>query len=259
MGAAMLAGWLERGLDPATVVIQEPHLSGAALELAQKYRITSQPVLGAQSSPPAVIVVATKPQVMDDVFPALAKIAGPQTVVLSIAAGKTIASFEKHLAPGIAVVRAMPNTPAAIGRGITGAVANAHTTPDQKANCEALLGAVGDVVWVPDEGLIDAVTAVSGSGPAYVFLLAEALADAGVAAGLDTATAKRLACATVSGAGELLHQSKIDPATLRQNVTSPGGTTAAALGVLMRDGGGLKELMTEAVLAAQKRGRELGR
>lgn len=258
MGAAMLAGWLENGLDPGSVVIQEPKLSGAALELAQKHGITSQSVLEAQSSPPAVIVVAVKPQVMDDVFPALAKIAGPKTVVMSIAAGKTIASFEKHLPAGVAVVRAMPNTPAAIGRGITGAVANAHTTSDQKATCEALLSAVGDVVWVPDEGLIDAVTAVSGSGPAYVFLLAEALADAGVAAGLAPETAKRLACATVSGAGELLHQSKTDPATLRQNVTSPGGTTAAALGVLMRDGSGLKELMTEAVLAAQKRGRELG-
>lgn len=258
MGAAMLAGWLERGLDPASVIIQEPHLSGAALELAQKYGITSQPVLEAQSTPPAVIVVAIKPQVMDDVFPALAKIAGPKTVIVSIAAGKTIAGFEKHLPAGTAVVRAMPNTPAAIGRGITGAVANAHATPAQKASCEALLGAVGDVVWVPDEGLIDAVTAVSGSGPAYVFLLAEALAEAGVATGLDAATAKRLACVTVSGAGELLHQSQIDPATLRQNVTSPGGTTAAALSVLMRNGSGLKELMTEAVLAAQKRGRELG-
>lgn len=258
MGAAMLAGWLERGLDPSSVIIQEPHLSGAALELAQKHGIASKPVLEAQSSPPAVIVVAVKPQVMDDVFPALAKIAGPQTVVMSIAAGKTLASFEKHLPAGVGVVRAMPNTPAAIGRGITGAVANAHTTPDQKSACEALLGAVGEVVWVPDESLIDAVTAVSGSGPAYVFLLAEALAEAGVAAGLDAATAMRLACATVSGAGELLHQSKIDPATLRQNVTSPGGTTAAALSVLMRDGSGLKELMKEAVLAAEKRGRELG-
>ncbi|WP_423415202.1 pyrroline-5-carboxylate reductase [Hyphomicrobium sp. B1] len=258
MGAAMLAGWLERGLDPAQVIIQEPQLSGAALELAQKHGIASQPVLEPQSTPPAVIVVAVKPQVMDDVFPALAKIAGPQTVVVSIAAGKTIASFERHLPAGIAVVRAMPNTPAAIARGITGAVASAHTTPSQKAACEALLGAVGDVVWVPEEDLIDAVTAVSGSGPAYVFLLAEALADAGVAAGLDAATAKRLATATVSGAGELLHQSKADPAALRQNVTSPGGTTAAALGVLMRDGSGLKELMTEAVLAAEKRGRELG-
>ncbi|HML27482.1 MAG TPA: pyrroline-5-carboxylate reductase, partial [Hyphomicrobium sp.] len=231
MGAAMLAGWLERGLDPASVIVQEPRLSGAALELAEKYGIKSVPGVEPQPVPPAVIVVAVKPQVMDEVFTGLAKIAGPETVVMSIAAGKTIASFERHLPGQTAVVRAMPNTPAAIGRGITGAVANRATTAAQKDMCEALLRAIGDVVWVPNEGLIDAVTAVSGSGPAYVFLLAEVLAEAGVAAGLDPATSKRLACATVSGAGELLYQSNIDPATLRQNVTSPGGTTAAALGV----------------------------
>ncbi len=259
MGAAMLAGWLERGLDPANVLIQEPQLSGTALELAKVHGIQAAPVLGPQATAPAVIVVAVKPQMMDEVFPGLAKMAGPETLVVSIAAGRTIASFERYLPQGTAVVRAMPNTPAAIGRGITGVVANAHTTSTQKDICEALLGAVGDVVWVPDESLIDAVTAVSGSGPAYVFLLAEALAEAGAAAGLDAATAQRLASATVSGAGELLHQSKSDPATLRQNVTSPGGTTAAALAILMRDGDGLKELITEAVLAAQQRGRELGR
>lgn len=259
MGGAMLAGWLERELDPAEVIIQEPDLSGPALELATKHGVKSVARLGSLPSPPAAIVVAVKPQAMDDVFPALAKLAGPDTVIMSIAAGKTIASFERHLSPGTAVVRAMPNTPAAIGRGISGVVANSHTSAAQKDICETLLRAVGDVVWVADETLIDAVTAVSGSGPAYVFLLAEALTQAGVAAGLDPPTASRLACATVSGAGELLDQSKLDPATLRQNVTSPGGTTAAALAVLMRDGHGLKDLMTEAVLAAVKRGRELGR
>ncbi len=259
MGAALLAGWIEHGLDPASVIIQEPNLEGAALDLARRHGIKAVECLGPLISPPAVIVVAVKPQVMDEVFSALAKVAGPETVVISIAAGKTLASFEHHLPPPTAVVRAMPNTPAAIGRGITGAVANAHTTAAQKEICESLLGAVGEVVWVPNEGLIDAVTAVSGSGPAYVFLLAEALAEAGVAAGLDEATAKQLARATVSGAGELLNQSESDPATLRQNVTSPGGTTAAALAVLMQEDDGLKELMTKAVLAAQKRGRELGR
>lgn len=259
MGAALLAGWLERGLDPASVVIQDPNLAGSALDLARRDGIKAVGSLAPLTAPPAVIVVAVKPQMMDDVFPVLAKVAGPKTVVMSIAAGKTLASFERYLPSGTGVVRAMPNTPAAIGRGITGAVANAHTTAAQKVICESLLGAVGEVVWVPDESLIDAVTAVSGSGPAYVFLLAEALAEAGVAAGLDGATAKQLARATVSGAGELLNQSESDPATLRQNVTSPGGTTAAALEVLMREGEGLKELMTKAVLAAQKRGRELGR
>jgi pyrroline-5-carboxylate reductase len=258
MGAALLAGWLDRGIDPARVIVQEPHLSGAMLDLAQKHGIKTVSRLEPRTAPPAVLVVAVKPQAMDEVFPTLAKAAGADTVVMSIAAGKTLASFERYLPPGTAVVRAMPNTPAAIGRGITGAVANTHTTAAQKEICEGLLRAVGEVVWVPDEGLIDAVTAVSGSGPAYVFLLAEVLEDAGVAAGLDAATAKQLARATVSGAGELLNQSDSDAATLRQNVTSPGGTTAAALAVLMRENGGLRELMREAVLAAQKRGRELG-
>ena len=229
-----------------------PQTSSAATAFALK------PPLQRLIAPPAVIIAAVKPQMMDQVFAPLAKLAGPDTVILSIAAGRSIASFEKHLSPGIAVVRAMPNTPAAIGRGITGAVGNAHMSPAQKATCDGLLRAVGDVVWISDEALIDAVTAVSGSGPAYVFLLAECLAEAGRAAGLDAVTAAKLARATVSGAGELLHQSASDAATLRQNVTSPGGTTAAALSVLMRDGNGLQRLMTEAVLAAKNKGRALG-
>lgn len=259
MGAALLAGWLDGGLDPAQVTIQEPELSGAARDLASKHDIKTVARLEPQAVPPTAIVVAVKPQVMDEVFPILARAAGPETVVVSIAAGKTLQSFERHLLEASAVVRAMPNTPAAIGRGITGAVANSHVTSAQKTICEGLLGAVGDVVWVPGEELMDSVTAVSGSGPAYVFLLVEALAEAGVAAGLDAATAMRLARATVSGAGELLSRSASDATTLRENVTSPGGTTAAALAVLMREGNGLKELMRDAVLAAQKRGRELGR
>ena len=258
MGAALLAGWIERGLQPRDVIIQDPNLAGEAAELVRKHGLTVVPDLGSLASPPSVIVVAVKPQMMDAVFPPLAKHVGPATVVMSIAAGKPIASFERHLPRRTAVVRAMPNTPAAIGRGITGAVGNAHVTAKQKDLCRQLLEAAGDVVWVEDEALIDAVTAVSGSGPAYVFLMTEALARAGEAAGLDAATSMELARATVSGAGELMRRSPSDPATLRQNVTSPGGTTAAALSVLMRDKDGLQELMTEAVLAAQKRGRELG-
>lgn len=258
MGAALLQGWLAGGLPASSLIIQDPALSGDAAALAAKYGIRAETNISSLATAPAVIVAAVKPQLMDQVFSGLAKLAGPKTVVLSIAAGRSIASFEKHLAPGIAVVRAMPNTPAAIGRGITGAAGNRHLTDSQKATCDRLLRAVGDVVWVPDEALIDAVTAVSGSGPAYVFLLAECLAQAGRAAGLDAETATKLARATVSGAGELLHQSPLDAATLRQNVTSPGGTTAAALAVLMRDGDGLQRLITEAVLAAQKRGRDLG-
>lgn len=259
MGAAMLSGWLSQGLKPKDIIIQEPHLAGEAAALAERHGIAARAIVEMCDPPPAVIIAAVKPQVMDQAFPPLAKLAGPETVVLSIAAGRSIASFEKHLPAGRAVVRAMPNTPAAIGRGITGAVANAHVSSSQKAACDALLKAVGDVVWVEDESLIDAVTAVSGSGPAYIFLLAECLAEAGRKAGLGAETAMRLARATVSGAGELLRQSPLDIATLRTNVTSPGGTTAAALNVLMRDTGGLQELMTEAVLAAQKRGQELGK
>ncbi|MCB1484571.1 MAG: pyrroline-5-carboxylate reductase [Hyphomicrobiaceae bacterium] len=258
MGAAMLSGWLARGLDPSNVIIQEPNIAGEAAELAKRHNIAVYPSVPALPAPPAVIVAAVKPQVMDAVFPPLGKLAGPGTVVLSIAAGKSIASFEKHLKPGVGVVRAMPNTPAAIGRGISGAVANTHVSAAQKATCDALLSAVGEVVWVDDESLIDAVTAVSGSGPAYVFLLAECLAEAGRAAGLDATLAMQLARATVTGAGELMHRSPLPAATLRQNVTSPGGTTAAALNVLMRTPGGLQDLMTEAVAAAKERGRELG-
>jgi pyrroline-5-carboxylate reductase len=258
MGAAMLSGWLARGLDPKSVFVQEPALSGEAADLVARYGLRAGAELAVLPADPAVIIVAVKPQVMDQVFPPLAKLAGPKTLIISIAAGRSIASFETCLAAGTAVVRAMPNTPAAIGKGITGAVGNGHVSASQKKACDALLGAVGDVVWVEDEALIDAVTAVSGSGPAYVFFMTECLADAGRAAGLDAETAMKLARATVSGSGALMAASPLDARTLRQNVTSPGGTTAAALGVLMRGQGGLKDLMTEAVAAAKKRGRELG-
>jgi pyrroline-5-carboxylate reductase len=167
-----------------------------------------------------------------------------------------MASFEKHLPARTAVIRTIPNTPAAIGRGITVCVANARVTPAQRALCNDLLAVIGEVGWVEDEALIDAATAVSGSGPAYVFLLAECLAAAARSVGLDPALAARLADATVSGAGELLHQSGIDPAVLRQNVTSPNGTTAAALSVLMAKDG-LQPLMISAVEAACRRSREL--
>jgi len=258
MGGALLAGLLLRGLDPSLVRVQDPQPPPEVAELLEKYGITIEPAIGALGSAPGVILAAVKPQVMEAVFPPLARLAGPDTVVLSIAAGRSIASFEKHLPPGSAVIRAMPNTPAAIGRGITVCVGNGAVTGRQRAIATEMLEAVGEVCWVDDESLIDAVTAVSGSGPAYVFLLAECLAEAGRAAGLDAELAARLARATVSGSGELLHRSDLDPATLRQNVTSPGGTTAAALSVLMADGG-LQELMTKAVAAATNRGRELAK
>jgi pyrroline-5-carboxylate reductase len=204
-----------------------------------------------------VILLAVKPQLMDEVLPPLAKLAGPQTLLLSIAAGRRIASFEKYL-PGGAVVRAMPNTPASIGRGITAAVANRYVTPVQRALADDLLSAVGKVVWVDDEALLDAITAVSGSGPAYVFLLAECLAEAGRAAGLDARLAEELARATVSGSAALLEASDLSAAELRKNVTSPGGTTAAALEILGGEDG-MQKLMTAAVAAATKRGRDLAK
>ncbi|MGD9786260.1 MAG: pyrroline-5-carboxylate reductase [Hyphomicrobiaceae bacterium] len=257
MGSAMLEGWLERGMGAAKVVVQEPSPQPDIAAILARSGVEHRREPAPMEVPPAVIVVAVKPQAMDQVFPPLAALAGPGTLVLSIAAGRTLASFERHLPTRAAVVRAMPNTPAAIGRGITVCVANAHVSTEQRSLATSLLEAVGEVGWVEDEAHMDAVTAVSGSGPAYVFLLAEALAAAGVRAGLDPALSERLSRATVAGAGELLHRSRESAAQLRHNVTSPGGTTAAALGVLMRDRTGLVDLMVEAVEAAKKRGREL--
>ncbi|HRY07415.1 MAG TPA: pyrroline-5-carboxylate reductase [Hyphomicrobiaceae bacterium] len=258
MGGALLAGWLKRGLDPRLVVVQDPGPPGEVAQLLKDNAIqSSTSAANALEVAPAVIVVAVKPQAMEAVFPDLAKLAGPDTLILSIAAGKPLASFEKHLPQGTPVIRAMPNTPAAIGRGITVCVGNAHVMEAQRVLATSLLEAVGEVGWVDEESAMDAVTALSGSGPAYVFLLAEAMAAAGERQGLAPELAARLARATVAGAGELLHLSGESAGQLRQNVTSPGGTTAAALSVLMREGSGFAELMAEAIAAATKRGREL--
>ena len=257
MGGALLSGWLARGLDPAQVVVIDPAPPAEIKALLAQHRIRLEAAPLNTGKAPSVILMAVKPQAMDTVFPPVAELAGPGTIVISIAAGRTIASFEQHLMAATPVIRTMPNTPAAIGRGITVCAANAHVQARERALCEALLSAVGEVGWVGDEALIDAVTAVSGSGPAYVFLLVESLAAAGVDAGLDPQLSMRLARATVSGSGELLRQSPgLDAAALRRNVTSPGGTTAAALAVLMAPDG-LEALMTRAVEAAARRGREL--
>jgi pyrroline-5-carboxylate reductase len=256
MGGALLGGWLERGLDPKRILVQDPGPPPRIAALLAKYGIEAQAAISPPSTPPAVVLMAVKPQDMERVFPPLARLTGPNTVVLSVAAGRTISSFERHLSPGAAVVRSIPNTPAAVGRGITVAAANAHVSPAQKALCQELLSAVGETAWVDDEALIDPVTAVSGSGPAYVFYLAECLAEAGVAAGLAPDLAQKLARWTVAGAGELLHRSDQPADILRKNVTSPNGTTFAALQVLMSDTG-LKPLLTQAVLAAARRSKEL--
>lgn len=256
MGQALLAGWLDHGLDPRRVVAQDPAPPPRARSLLEGNGIAVHPRVTALAEPPAVMVLAVKPQVMDEALPPLAALAGKQTVVLSIAAGRTIAGIERHLPKGIAVIRSMPNTPAAIGRGITVAVANGNVTAAQRANCDSLLRAVGEVAWVEAESSLDAVTAVSGSGPAYVFYLAECLADAALRVGLEPKLAHQLARSTIAGAGELLYRSPLGADVLRQNVTSPNGTTHAALEVLMAEGG-LAKLMREAVAAATRRSREL--
>ena len=242
MGGAMLTGWLAQGLDPRQVAVIEPHPSGEISALVAKgIRLNPSPgAIGAV----ATLVAALKPQMFREAGAMLKSFTGPSTLVVSIMAGITIAALEEVC--GGSVVRAMPNTPAAIGRGITVAVA------------DALLRATGSVEWVDDEGLMDAVTAVSGSGPAYIFLLAEELARAGVEAGLPQELATKLARETVAGSGELLHRSEASSATLRQNVTSPGGTTAAALEVLMGPDG-MQSLLIRAVAAATKRSKELAK
>jgi pyrroline-5-carboxylate reductase len=202
-----------------------------------------------------VLFLAVKPQVMEAVLPAIKGVVGPQTVVVSVAAGKTLAFHEKHLGEA-AMVRAMPNTPAMVGRGVTGAFANSRVSAGQRDGVNALLRVSGPVEWVPTEADIDSVTALSGSGPAYVFYLVECMAEAGRKLGLQADLAMRLARETVAGAGELLHQSPDDAARLRQNVTSPGGTTAAALSVLMAEDG-MQPLFDEALAAARKRAEEL--
>ncbi|MGX7744419.1 pyrroline-5-carboxylate reductase [Rhodopseudomonas parapalustris] len=254
MGGALLTGWLAQGLDGGDVVVIEPHPTDdiAALSARGVRLNASAADVGAVST----LVVAVKPQMFAEAATALRGYVGPSTLVVSIMAGKPIAALSAQL--GGHVVRAMPNTPAAIGRGITVAVAAANVTPAQRGIADALLRATGGVEWVEDEALIDAVTAVSGSGPAYVFLLAEELARAGVEAGLPEELAMTLARATVAGSGELLHRSDLDAATLRKNVTSPGGTTAAALDVLMAEDG-FRPLLTRAVAAATKRSKELAK
>jgi pyrroline-5-carboxylate reductase len=253
MGGAMLESWLALGLAPGNIVVIEPQPSSELTALAGRGLALnpSSAVAGA-----AAIVIAVKPQTASDVVPRLAGLIGANTVVLSIMAGATLRFLEQSLPAGTACVRAMPNTPAAIGRGITVAVPNRRVAAAQRELAHKLLAATGAVEWIEDETLMDAVTAVSGSGPAYVFLLAEALAGAGTAAGLPNDLAQKLARATVAGSGELLNRSPLDPAALRTNVTSPGGTTAAALDVLMAKDG-FEAMLRRAVAAAAKRSREL--
>lgn len=257
MGGALVKGWRTRGINADRIVIVEP--SDAARAAASQLRVTvlAGPPPADPMRPFAAIVLAVKPQAMGAVAPQYRGLMSPSTVALSIAAGTTTATLKVHLGDNAAVVRAMPNRPAAVGRGMTVLFAAAGVTQPQMNLAAELMVAVGEVRRIEDESLMDAVTAVSGSGPAYVFHLIEALATAGIEAGLEPVLAADLARATVTGAGELARLSSDPPSKLRVDVTSPGGTTAAALKVLMADPGGLTELMTRAVRAAATRSKEL--
>lgn len=254
MGSALLRGWLAHGVAPERLAVFEPQPGSEVLALCATHNLRLNPLLAGIGQVDA-LVLAVKPQSMQEVLPGFSPCATEGTLVLSIAAGKPIRFFEGYF-PNSPIVRAMPNTPAAIDQGITALYANARATGAQRDLATMLMQAAGETVWIGDEALMDPVTAVSGSGPAYVFLLIEALALAGEKAGLDAALASRLARQTVIGAAALAAQSPESAAQLRENVTSPGGTTAAALAVLMRPDG-LPALMEEAVAAASRRSREL--
>lgn len=249
MGSALLRGWLDRGLSPSAVTVIDP-------APADWVREAGVSVGGEMPPRPAVVVIAVKPQIMAEALPAIRGYGGGGTLVLSVAAGTTLATLEAALGAGTPVVRAMPNTPAAVGRGITALIGNGAVDEPRLALAETLCAAVGQTVRLEDEAQMDAVTGVSGSGPAYVFHMVEALAAAAEAQGLPADLSMQLARATVAGAGALLDASEESAEELRVNVTSPGGTTAAGLAVLMAE---LPDLMTRTVAAAADRSRELAR
>lgn len=254
MGGAMLAGWLERGVKPSAVWVNDPRPSDQVQGLVAKGLNLNAELPKA----PAICVIAVKPQMMGDALPAIAELANRNTVFVSIAAGTTLAALGAALGAQARIIRAMPNTPAAVGRGITAIIGNANATAADLDLADDVLKAVGQVVRLQTEAQIDAVTALSGSGPAYVFHLIEAMAAAGQAQGLPADMALHLARATVAGAGALAEDAPEDPGQLRVNVTSPNGTTAAALAVLMDEQTGFPALLHRAIAAAANRARELG-
>ncbi len=252
MGSAMLAGWLDRGLPPASVWVIDPHPSDWVK--AQGLHLNTALPAG-----PAIVLIAVKPQMMGDALPAMQGLGNGDTLFVSVAAGTPIAKFAEVLGADTPIIRAMPNTPAAVGQGITALIGNARATETHMALAEALLQAVGQTVRLENEAQMDAVTGLSGSGPAYVFHMIEAMAAAGEAQGLAPDLAMQLAKATVAGAGALAMAADEDPAQLRVNVTSPNGTTQAGLEVLMDEATGLKPLMHKTVAAATRRSEELAR
>lgn len=254
MGSAMLKGWLGHGVALASVWVLDPYPSQWLKSLVPDGLHLNVDL----PTSPAIVLIAVKPQMMGDALPTLVALGGGTTLFLSVAAGTSISAYEAVLGANSRIIRAMPNTPAAVGRGITALIGNHQTSEADMALAEALLAAVGQTVRLDNEGQMDAVTAVSGSGPAYVFHLIEALAAAGEAEGLPPGLAMTLAKATVGGAGHLAEMAAEDPAQLRVNVTSPGGTTAAALSVLMDETHGFGALLRQAVKAASDRSKELG-
>jgi pyrroline-5-carboxylate reductase len=255
MGASMLEGWIAVGMNTAATAILDPQPSPEIQALCRKKAIPLNPHLK-EVEPPQVVVLAIKPQMLEAAAAVINRLVSTQTLVVSILAGKTIADLKRQIPGARAVVRAMPNLAASVRRSATAVVATAETSAAQKAVAHELLSGIGTVEWLASETLMDAVTAVSGSGPAYFFYLTECLAHAGVTAGLPQELSAHLARATLIGAGELLAQTELPPGKLRHDVTSPGGTTAAALEVLMSEGG-LSELMQRAVEAAKRRAGEL--
>ena len=255
MGGAMLHGWLKKGLAAKAVTVVDPHVGSEAFSMLIEFGIRHLKSVDELETPPEVVVIAIKPQHMGELLPDLSRRIAKDTLVLSIAAGTPLDKIAGGLNAG-PVIRVMPNTPAQVGQGMSVAVANAAVTDDHRRLVSELLNAIGRSAWVRDEALMDAVTAVSGSGPAYVFNLVEAMAAAAVKAGLPADLAMQLSRQTVVGAGALLGSSALDVATLRKNVTSPGGTTAAALAILMGEHG-LEPVLTDAVAAAAQRSREL--
>ncbi len=254
MGTALIRGWIKAGLGPITAV--EPNPSETLKSLAGVTLVFD--LNGLPSSRWRACVVALKPHIVRNEAGRLAAIAASGTLMISIAAGTTVSLLRKSWGEGAAVVRAMPNTPGSIGRGITALFAASGIAADDKSFAEALLAAIGETVWVEEESLIDAVTAVSGSGPAYIFTLVDALTKAGLATGLPEDVAGKLARATITGAGALLDADPRPAVQLARDVTTPGGTTEAALNVLNATGA-LEALMTRAVAAAKARAEELAR
>jgi pyrroline-5-carboxylate reductase len=257
MGGALLDGWLQRGLAGRDAYVVEPD-AGLREALRERHGVVAlaEPKMLPTELMPRALVFAVKPQAMAAVLPSYETLASSGAVVLSIAAGTPIARFEAAFGRATPVARAMPNTPAAIGKGVSVLIANAQVSAAQRELCQALLAAVGAVHWITDEELLHAVTAMSGGGPAYVFLLIETLAKAGIGNGLPAELAWPLARATVAGSGALAALSDAPAEVLRQNVTSPGGTTQAALAVLMA-ADGVQPLFDRAIAAGTRRSREL--